>query len=66
MKTDFKTINDFKESLISSKQLQDAFKADPVEAAKDITDLSPLQTDAWIYRIVVTCLGLTIWQLLLV
>jgi hypothetical protein len=59
MQTDFKNIADFKSSLIADTDLQNAFKNNPVEAAQSIQD-SPLDTDKWIYRIVVISLGAAI------
>lgn len=60
MKTNFQTVNDLKNAILSNTQLQDAFKTDPVRAAETITDSSPLESDVWIYRIVVSCLGLIV------
>lgn len=60
----FTTINDFKNELASNTELQQKFKEDPVQAAKEIRQ-NPLDTDVWIYRIVVSALGFTILAIIL-
>jgi hypothetical protein len=59
MKTTFSNIADFQSAMKSDTSLQEAFKNDPVEASKSLQD-SPLTNDAWIYRIVVLALGISI------
>lgn len=59
MKTDFKSIGDFKDALATDTDLQAAFKTDPVEAGKSIQEDSSIP-DNWIYRIVVGALGASI------
>jgi hypothetical protein len=59
MQTVFKDLNDFKSTLSSDPDLQNAFKNNPVEAGNTIQE-SPLLTDKWIYRIVVGTLGISI------
>ncbi len=41
------------------KSLEEEIRKDPVKAIAKITE-SPLKTDKWIYRIVVSVLGLTV------
>lgn len=60
----FSNIQDFKTSLISNPELQQQFRNDPVEAAKNINE-TPLDTDTWIYRIVVLSLGLSIMTIII-
>lgn len=58
MQTKFKNFTDFKNTLATDADLQNAFKADPVTTAKIIQqEKAPLDTDIWIYRIVVFALG---------
>ena len=64
MQTLFKNITDFKNTMESNEDLQNQFKNDPVAAAKMI-EQSPLQTDKWIYRIVVMALGVTILSIII-
>ncbi|CAN5509389.1 hypothetical protein BH09BAC6_BH09BAC6_26520 [soil metagenome] len=56
MQTTFRNIADFKNTLASDTDLQTAFKDNPVDAAERIQE-SPLDSDIWIYRIVVGALG---------
>lgn len=60
METKFKSISEFKRELFRNPELQEEFKNNPVEAAKKIEQKSPLDTDVWIYRIVVFALGATL------
>jgi hypothetical protein len=64
MQTNFKDIADFKNAISSDTALQNAFKTDPTEAAKNIQE-TPLTSDKWIYRIVVVALGASILSILL-
>jgi hypothetical protein len=64
MQTTFKNIADLKSGIVSDTDLQTAFKDNPVEAAKNIQQ-SPLDTDRWIYRIVVIALGATILSIII-
>lgn len=57
MEVKFKTINDFKNEMVTNHKLQEEFKKDPIAAANMIEQQNPLATDAWIYRIVVISLG---------
>jgi hypothetical protein len=43
----------------SNKQLQDEFKQDPVAALERLA--TPLETDVWVYRIVVIALAMTVF-----
>lgn len=60
MPKEVKTFDDFKKELVSSPQLQAQFKTDPVAAVNNIPQENPLQTDKWIYRIIVLSLGVSI------
>jgi hypothetical protein len=64
MQTTFKNIADFKSNLSTDTDLQNAFKDNPVEAVKNIEE-SPLDTDIWIYRIVVVALGASILSIII-
>jgi hypothetical protein len=59
MQTRFTNLDDLKDTLPKSQQLQDAFKSDPI-GTMDKIQLKPLDSDVWIYRIVVLSLGFTI------
>lgn len=45
--------------IANDKSLEEEIRKDPVKAIAKITE-SPLKTDKWIYRIVVSALGLTV------
>lgn len=64
MQTTFKNIEDLKSGIAADPELQKAFADNPVEAAKSIQE-SPLETDNWIYRIVVITLGLSILSIII-
>jgi hypothetical protein len=49
-------IADFKTQLALNPSLQKAFKIDPVAAANNIHQM-PLESDKWVYRVVVGALG---------
>ncbi len=53
-----KTLQDLAVQLTQNQALQDEIKKDPAGTIAKLA--SPLQTDKWIYRIVVLALGLTI------
>lgn len=55
----YKSIADFKTDLSSNVDLQNQFKQDPVQAAKNVS-ITPIIPDTWIYRIVVGALGLAV------
>ena len=59
MKTTFNNIADFKSSLASDADLKIAIESDPISTLNKIQQ-SPLDSDIWIYRIVVTALGTSI------
>lgn len=54
------SFEDFKNTLSKSEVLQEEFKSDPLQALNSITVRSPKETDAWIYRIIVLMLGISI------
>jgi len=45
--------------IVKDKSLEEEIRKDPAKAIAKITE-SPLETDKWIYRIVVSALGLTV------
>ena len=45
--------------IAKDKSLEEEIRKDPVKAITKITE-SPLKTDKWIYRIVVSALGITV------
>lgn len=60
MAKEVKSFDDFKKELVSSPSLQTQFKEDPLAAINNFQQENPLQTDKWIYRIIVLSLGVTI------
>ncbi len=60
----FESIKEFKNELRTNPQLQQEFKADPIQAAEKISE-RPLDTDVWIYRMVVFSLGATILAIII-
>ncbi|HBX88153.1 MAG TPA: hypothetical protein DEG09_06000 [Marinilabiliaceae bacterium] len=54
------SFEDFKTRLINEPELQNQFKANPLEAVNQFEQQSPLHTDKWIYRIIVIALSVTI------
>lgn len=57
---EFKNIKDLKNEVSSNPDLKQQFITDPIKTLEQIADKSPLETDKWIYRIVVLALGITI------
>ncbi len=51
---------EFKREIVNNKALQKALKEDPVKAVEEMDIGNPLERDVWIYRIVVSVLGLTV------
>lgn len=62
---EFKNVGEFKKELVSNPELQQQFKDDPIKAAEQIEQKSPLETDLWIYRIIVLSLGITILSIII-
>lgn len=54
-----KQFNEFKKELESNAELQAEFKENPVEAIKQFSQ-NPIDTDKWIYRIIVIGLSIAI------
>jgi len=52
MKT-VKSFDEFKSKLEKDFELQKSFKEDPANAIKEFRQQNPLNTDKWIYRIIV-------------
>lgn len=63
--TEFTNVSEFKKELVSNRDLQQQFKDDPVKAAEQIKQKNPLETDPWIYRIIVLALGITILSIII-
>ena len=57
---EFKNIKDLKNEVFSNPDLKQQFIAEPIKTLDLVADKSPLETDKWIYRIVVLALGITI------
>lgn len=55
---DFGSVRALAARVSHSPELADKIKADPVAALTELA--GPLETDVWIYRIVVTALGLVV------
>ena len=55
----FDSLTELQKNLSVNPDLQQSFKHDPVKALKEVMP-NPLNTDYWIYRIVVLSLGLTV------
>lgn len=62
MKTliDNDSILDLETELQKNNDLQERFKANPIEAIKDVETKNPKDTDYWIYRIIVIALGVSV------
>ena len=65
MAKQIKSFDEFKNELLVNTDLQDQFKQDPLNAIQQFNDKSPLESDPWIYRIVVLSLGLSILIIIL-
>jgi hypothetical protein len=64
MKNSFQTFRSFRQKLLSDAQLQEDLQRDPVGTIQRL-EQSPLTTDRWIYRIVVSALGLAVISIVL-
>lgn len=53
------SFEEFKDTLESSKELQNQFREDPISAVNQFQQ-NPLTTDKWIYRLIVLALGISI------
>ena len=65
MANPIKSFDEFRKELVSSPDLQNQFKEDPLKAVKQFQEQSPLSTDKWIYRIIVLSLGITIISIII-
>lgn len=54
------SFTEFKKELETNKELQNRFKENPVQAVQQFEQKNPLDTDPWIYRIIVLSLGITL------
>lgn len=59
MKRQYNNLEQLARDLKADPSLQDMFREDPVQAIQEIIR-TPLETDVWIYRIVVCSLGLCV------
>lgn len=53
----FNSFGEFKNELMKNHDLQEQFRKDPKAAVSQYTQKSPLESDEWIYRIIVLALG---------
>ena len=60
-----KSFKEFQNKLNTSSELQEEFKKDPVNAINKLNIKNPLSTDVWIYRIIVSALGIVIISIVL-
>ena len=60
-----KNFDEFKKELETNSDLQRQFQENPVGAVQQFQQQSPLQTDTWIYRIIVSSLGLTVLTIII-
>lgn len=54
------SIQDLETELQKNNDLQERFKANPIEAIKNVETKNPKDTDYWIYRIIVIALGVAV------
>lgn len=54
------SIQDLETELQKNEDLQQKFKTNPIEALKNIESRNPKDFDYWIYRIIVSALGLAV------
>ena len=59
-----RNFDEFKKELETNTDLQRQFQENPVNAVQQFQQQTPLQTDAWIYRIIVGSLGLTVFTII--
>lgn len=59
------TFEGFKVALKNDPDLQKEFQEDPVKAAETIITKNPIETDSWIYRIIVISLGIAILAIII-
>jgi len=60
MDKNVKSFDEFKKELVTNPDLQKQFQDNPVNAVQQFQQKNPLETDTWIYRIIVLAMGLTI------
>ena len=60
MEKNVKSFDEFKKELVTNSDLQKQFQDNPVNAVQQFQQKNPLETDTWIYRIIVLAMGLTI------
>ncbi len=61
----YKSIDELKKELASNQDLQNEFKENPIATMEQIQQSNPLDTDKWIYRIIVLSLGISIVSILI-
>lgn len=65
MSKSFRSYDEFKTELLEDDKLQEEFKEDPKAAVAKYSGRNPLDTDKWIYRIIVIALGATVLFIIL-
>jgi len=67
MKLEYKNLVEFKREVENNVELQNRIKEDPVAVIKQVQQAppKPLDSDKWIYRIVVLALGITIVSIII-
>ncbi len=65
MSKSFRSFDEFKTELLKSDEMQKEFSQNPISAAEKYSGSSPLDTDKWIYRIIVIALGATVLFIIL-
>jgi hypothetical protein len=54
------SVEDLKNEVMSNQQFQEALRLDPIKALEEMDIVKPLDQDVWIYRIVVSVLGIAV------
>ncbi len=65
MSKSFRSFDEFKTELLENHELQEEFRKDPEAAAEKYSGRNPLDSDKWIYRIIVIALGATVLFIIL-
>lgn len=59
------SIQDLETALKNNDELQQKFRANPIEAIRNVETTNPKETDSWIYRIIVMMLGIAIIMIII-
>lgn len=65
MEKNVKSFDDFKKELVTNPDLQKQFQENPINAVQQFQQKNPLETDTWIYRIIVSAMSLTILTIII-